>query len=145
MQSCPCWKSVTSPNPTEILSRGVSPDSRDYLGWTPLHYAIENIEREVATLLFQHAANPNIQDENGQTPLHRAAVLGMLEETRLLLAHGSDPNVTDKEGMTPLEFVRLSLRVIKPPVGSFQRDILGPEGIRRYEATEELLRQHTPK
>ncbi len=43
-------------------------DIRDNFGWTPLHYAVVNKNKEIIELMLDYGANPYLTNKNGQTP-----------------------------------------------------------------------------
>lgn len=45
---------------------------RDYRMWTPLHYAAQNGDVSIASLLVQRGADINAEDEEGVTPFQLA-------------------------------------------------------------------------
>jgi uncharacterized protein len=95
----------------ELLSNGTNPNiiSPEFPGWTPLDYAIEELEDggsiEPLVLLLRHGASVNIWDANHDaTPLLMGLFRGQIEAVRLLLAVGADPNVVGSEGDSPLRW-----------------------------------------
>jgi ankyrin repeat protein len=50
--------------------------SKDYNGWTPLHYAVLRGKRDLAELLLANKADVDARDKNGATPLLWAAKNG---------------------------------------------------------------------
>jgi ankyrin repeat protein len=68
-----------------VLEAGANPNARQQGGFTPLHEAVLNRNRELVQLLLRHAADPKLANENGVTPLDLAReaaadeLLGMLE------------------------------------------------------------------
>ena len=51
------------------LDKGVNVNAKTSKGWTPLHYAAQRGQKEVANLLFTRGADANAQDERDRTPL----------------------------------------------------------------------------
>ena len=72
---------------------------------TPLHFAAESGEVEVAEFLLSQGAEINSEDRGGDTPLHRAVLNGGPEMVGLLLEHGPDLEVQNSYGRTPLHYV----------------------------------------
>lgn len=98
------------------INRGYQP-----MGWTALHFAVENNCIESAKWLLEKGANPNQQDASGWTPLLLSTDwegdCGQRERdikgtfpypamTELLLKHGANPNVKDKSGESPLRLAK---------------------------------------
>jgi ankyrin repeat protein len=79
--------------------------SRDYNGWTPLHYAVLRGKRNLAELLLANQADVNAKDKDGATPLIWAAKKGYKDVADLLLASKADVNAKENSyAKTPLHF-----------------------------------------
>jgi serine/threonine-protein phosphatase 6 regulatory ankyrin repeat subunit A len=65
--------------------------SRDWGGWTALHYAAQSGRVACAQLLLAHGADPNQLDSDEWLPLHVAALNDSAGVARLLLSMGCDP------------------------------------------------------
>ena len=86
------------------LAAGTNVDEKDGVGWTPLHYAAVEGNKEVVELLITKGADVNAKDDqSGETPLHFAAFSGHKEIVELLIAKGADVNAKDDDGKTPLD------------------------------------------
>ena len=72
---------------------------------TPLHFAAEGGQLEVAGLLLSRGAEIDAEDRGGDTPLHRAVLLGGLDMVDLLLDQDPDLEVRNSYGRTPLHYV----------------------------------------
>lgn len=70
-------------------SPAADPNVTDYLGRTPLFYAVQ-CGNEVAVKVLLTRADINWKDRMGMTPLHLAAEYGYEAIARLLLANGAD-------------------------------------------------------
>jgi uncharacterized protein len=108
----------------KVLLGGGIDINRTYepMGWTALHYTIENNVKDSVSWLLENGANPNQKDASGWTPLHLAIDLegdvstrseietgayhASVELTRLLLMHGADPNAVSTKGQTPISLAR---------------------------------------
>lgn len=80
-------------------------------GMTPLHWAADRGELEVAKVLVQMASKKpkdaaaaylNARDSTGETPLHYAVNTDNVELARLLMGAGADPNIENEDGEAPL-------------------------------------------
>ncbi|KAJ0421512.1 hypothetical protein BJY00DRAFT_109793 [Aspergillus carlsbadensis] len=66
----------------------------NFLGQTPLHLAVSNVE--IARALVQSGHDPDAVDGFGRTPLMYAAALGYTETARFLIYGKANPLMTDK-------------------------------------------------
>jgi ankyrin repeat protein len=105
-----------------LLAGGAYPNVADHAGWTPLHFAAQNNDAEIATLLLQHGASVSDRDEHGNTPLFRAAFSyrGMAECVTTLLAAGADPDAANDHGVSPRS---LAGTIANYDTGRFFRDV----------------------
>jgi ankyrin repeat protein/beta-lactamase regulating signal transducer with metallopeptidase domain len=94
-------KALIKDNPALVFSR-------DSARGTPLHWAAEYGQKDVAKLLLANKADVNARNGNGETPLHVAAIIGSRVMVELLLAIGSDVNATANGGLTPLHYAAKS-------------------------------------
>jgi ankyrin repeat protein len=64
----------------------------DRNGWTPLHFAAQNYDEDIARLLLDSGASVDLKDSNGNTPLSTAVFnsRGRGELMRLLRERGAD-------------------------------------------------------
>jgi ankyrin repeat protein len=113
-----------------ILEHGISVNTNNKNGNTPLHVAAKSGRKEVTSLLLKCGANVNTADKDGKTPLilaaenglveivqellsatavsdpstslFSAATKGQIEVVQELLNHGDNVNTADKDGFTPL-------------------------------------------
>ncbi len=89
---------------------GLSVDTSDDLGMTPLMYAIENGNSKSIKYLLSKGANPNLADNSGQTALHHACINNDIETINLLLDNYAYPLVRDSIGNTPEEYLDEEIR-----------------------------------
>jgi ankyrin repeat protein len=108
-------------SPKLLLEHIVDPNTHDYRGKTPLHYAVSavlsnssNLETslEKLTILLRRGGNPNLADSTGNSALHYALNLEpssgdtpldvQTTVVALLLHHGADPNLRDRMGNSSL-------------------------------------------
>ena len=95
----------------------------DKLGNTPLHYAADRNQVEMAKLLLDLGAAADPVNRNGMTPLMIAAGRGDLEIVTALLAKGANPNKTDFTGRDAIGWASDSRRPIV--VQTLQRAAVG--------------------
>jgi len=70
---------------------------------SPLYYAVEAGNLELAETLLSHGADVNQRDWFGMTPLHAAAKYGFEDLVRLLYNRGADLTLLDNTNSTALE------------------------------------------
>ena len=89
-----------------LCDRGYSVRTRDYKGWTPLHWAVaknfncDECDYELMVLLAPEEQDMNLQDDHGNTALHIAVQRGSAELIERLVKKGADPFVQNKKGRT---------------------------------------------
>jgi uncharacterized protein len=76
--------------------------ARDSSGYTPLHWASIDGNREVVELLIDRGAEVNGRTPYGLTPLHLASRAGKLDTVKLLISRGAEVNALTKDGVSPL-------------------------------------------
>jgi uncharacterized protein len=94
----------------------VSSENNANWGYTPLHMAAENGNKDMAELLMKNRADINARDRKGWTALHVAARNGRKDVAELLLANNAAVNARDNlatpfgmiGGNTPLHFAALN-------------------------------------
>jgi ankyrin repeat protein len=92
-----------------LLSNSLSPDIRDAMGRTPLHYAVQYRDaKDVTITLLSSGADASVRDRRGWTPLHVASHYGVSESVPPLLAAGAAIDAPDDEAMTPLHHCAFS-------------------------------------
>lgn len=91
-----------------LLQRGAYPNVTDKLGMSPLLYAVEKNQGELAKILLEFHADPNMAEKNqGMTPLMACVINKNQELAKVLLGFRADPNATTrKDGMTALSMAR---------------------------------------
>ena len=88
------------------LSKGENVNRKGPAGWTPLHYAVVNHQKEMVEFLLSHGADVDARATLGDTPLYHAVRLGKKDIVDLLLNNGADPNIATRFGRSPLERAR---------------------------------------
>jgi len=71
------------------LAGGADLNARSGSGWTLLHHAACDGQKEIAQYLLDHGADVNAKANDGFTPIHVAAVQGHTETVRLLVERGA--------------------------------------------------------
>jgi len=71
-------------------------------GYSLLHYAVMDEQKEMAKFLIDRGLSVNITDNKENTPLHLAAGSGNLEMVALLISAGADINAKNSYGTTPI-------------------------------------------
>ncbi|CAB0029623.1 unnamed protein product [Trichogramma brassicae] len=105
----------------KFLEQGQDPNCvNSKTGHTPLHFALDNVNRKTVKTLLMNGADPNLAGPNGFTPVHMAyqcpeqlwhyaTVRGSgtrtQESGRITAEKNADPNLADNEGLTPLHVI----------------------------------------
>jgi ankyrin repeat protein len=71
----------------------------DEYGFTALHNAMAEEQKETISYIIEKGANVNAQNDDGIAPLHIACTI---ENAKLLIEAGADINLKDNNGNTPL-------------------------------------------
>lgn len=110
-----------------FIEGGVNINVSDGHGYTPLHYAVQNNQKEIVQLLIAHGADINTKGNIGKTPLdiamkgwhqdivklfvgkgaevstHIAAFIGDVDRVKEFIEHGGSVDTTDASGWTLLQ------------------------------------------
>lgn len=70
--------------------------------WSPLHFACNEANLNIVSILLHHKANVNLKSNIRRTPLHMAVMRGAFEISNLLLLNGAEVDCTDFEFFTPI-------------------------------------------
>lgn len=73
----------------ELLQAGTDINDKDWLGYTPLHWAVYFGYPDLADLLISKGADPNIQSDTGRYALEIARAMARPELEALLRKHGA--------------------------------------------------------
>jgi ankyrin repeat protein len=84
------------------FSQGADVNVRDLYGWTPLHFAANCADTDIAGILLEKGADVHARSDDGSTPLLIAANNGRSEVITLLLGAGADVHDKDENGATAL-------------------------------------------
>gem|GEM_PF-3439228 len=82
---------------------GVDVNAVSSSGITLLHYAIGNVNSDIAEYLVSNGANVNTKAK-GITPLHLAVGKEKLDAVKLLISNSADINAVNNDGATPLHW-----------------------------------------
>lgn len=86
-----------------MLQCGADPSTADEDGWSALHEASAQGDKEVVTALVAAGAAVNATERSGgSTPLHAAAATGHVSVIEALVHGGAAVNATARNGCTPL-------------------------------------------
>ncbi|KAE8361128.1 hypothetical protein BDV27DRAFT_148101 [Aspergillus caelatus] len=87
----------------QLIQVGIQCDVLNGSDRTPLAWAAEQPNTDVARLLLDNGANPNHTDDHQATPLLWAAGLGNQALVKLLLERGARPDIKDNASTLPLD------------------------------------------
>ncbi|MFP4470154.1 MAG: ankyrin repeat domain-containing protein [Bacteroidales bacterium] len=90
-----------------LLKDGADPDKPSG-GKTPLMYAVQHREPEMAGLLLRMGANPDGRARKGYTPLMFAAKTNKLEFVKLFIEHGAQAQLENDNEFTALDLANLA-------------------------------------
>lgn len=88
------------------IAAGVDINSKNRMGWTLLHIAINKKHTEIAQLLIDKGADVNIRDNRGRGPVHLAVETGQKAIVEALIAKGADLNAIDSRADNALTLAR---------------------------------------
>jgi uncharacterized protein len=89
----------------EFLNSGLTPESADRAGYTPIHAAASYGHLPLLrSLVKDHNGDINIKDTEGDTPLHMCELVDVARE--MIQELGADVTIKNKDGMTAAEAVR---------------------------------------
>jgi ankyrin repeat protein len=92
-----------------LIKQGAEVNAAQGDGMTALHWAAEQGNAEMASLLVFAGAEPNaVTRLGGHTPLHVAAEAGAGQVVKVLIEAGANVSATTTTGVTPLHFAALS-------------------------------------
>ncbi|XP_054717475.1 ankyrin-1-like [Uloborus diversus] len=86
----------------ELLSAGANVLLPTNLGWTPLHFALQNGAEDVAEVFLESDRVIDMQDKWNRTPLHVAVERRCTGTVRKLLALGANTRIQGIDDRTPL-------------------------------------------
>lgn len=92
----------------QFVDRGVSPDTMNEVGYTPIMAAARGEQLKVIELLLRRGASAALADNRGYTPLHWVVAQSSADEcrqlacVRALLSAGAVLDARSSEGVTPL-------------------------------------------
>ncbi|OAO16954.1 ankyrin repeat protein [Blastocystis sp. ATCC 50177/Nand II] len=82
-----------------FLDQGVSPNTQDQAGYSPMHAAASYGNVDILKLLISRGGNVMLKDIDGDTPLH---VCEDRECAEVLMANGAKYDAPNNEGKTPI-------------------------------------------
>ncbi|WP_028777521.1 ankyrin repeat domain-containing protein [Shimazuella kribbensis] len=86
----------------ELVTEGVSINTRDSKGQTPLMLATYNQDASTAKILIDLGADVNIQDNKKNNPFLYAGAEGYLDILKMAIDAEADPTITNRYGGTAL-------------------------------------------
>ncbi|XP_022138230.1 acyl-CoA-binding domain-containing protein 1-like [Momordica charantia] len=88
-------------NLLKCVENGVSVNTKDSEGRTPLHWAVDRGHSNVVELLVSKNADIDVKDVDGQTPLHYAVVCDREAIAEHLVKNNANINEKDNDGNSP--------------------------------------------
>ena len=93
---------------SRLVDDGLHHSARNKLGETPLYFAAEKGETEMANLLIAKGADAKALTPNGETVLHAAAMIESSALMSALIEAGAEVNAANRDGETPLHWAALT-------------------------------------
>ena len=87
-----------------LVQKGAQFNSKNRIGRTPFHQAVNDGKISMANILLQYGADINTKDFTGDTPLHFAVCWRKEEHVHFLLRSGASLKIRNNKGKTPLEY-----------------------------------------
>jgi ankyrin repeat protein len=87
---------------TLLLAAGSNTRAQQSGGWSSLHYALLNKNKDMAIFILRHSPDVNPSTSGRLRPLHLAALAGFADICARLLDLGAEMEVTDSGGLTAL-------------------------------------------
>jgi cytohesin len=87
-----------------FLEQGVDVNAQDDKGFTPLHYTVQEDNRELTEFLIAKGADVNLTPKNDYPPLHYAVWKGDRNMVKLFVARGAKFDVKDNDGWTAFRY-----------------------------------------
>ena len=85
-----------------LINSGVNVNVSQGDGTTPLHWAIYNVDAELAAVLLERGARPDVINNYGSSPLAEAVKVADARLVKMLLDAGADVEAPNQEGQTVL-------------------------------------------
>ncbi len=86
----------------ELINSGANVNVSQGDGTTPLHWAIYNVDAELAAVLLERGARPDVINNYGSSPLAEAVKVADARLVKMLLDAGADVEAPNQEGQTVL-------------------------------------------
>lgn len=120
-------------------------DSKDRVGFRPVHRAVLGNALSALQFFIAQGANLNVQAHNGFTPLHLAGAMGYVDAWKMLVESGADAHTKlDKWGRNAVQHAELNGWRVNPHDGALLEFAGGvaPGMVGTAVITHPLCRQH---
>ena len=87
-----------------LIRKGADVNAIDYIGASPIIYAVANMQDASVTALLSYHAKTDFLTNESESPLHIAAKLGLAGIAEILIRSDADINIRDRYGCTPLHY-----------------------------------------
>ncbi|MCJ1439073.1 hypothetical protein MMC27_008464 [Xylographa pallens] len=85
-----------------LLTAGANSRAQQSGGWSCLHYALHNKNKEMAALILEYSPDVNASTRVGVRPLHLASMAGFVDICSQLVDLGAEVEAKDSGGLTAL-------------------------------------------
>ncbi|MCL2175550.1 MAG: ankyrin repeat domain-containing protein, partial [Treponema sp.] len=128
----------------EFFKGKVDVNATDDEGKTPLHYAAENNDAQLAAFFVSIGAKPNAEDNLGRTPLNISMANANSEVARILVLGGADIHRTitfieEREDEEPIRTTTTTAAFALSKGAGFFRSILTPASVESVDNTNRTV------